>query len=601
MKEPVSRIILDLRDMMKCPGFRFRPTDEELIGFHLKKKVSGSPPLREVIAEIDLYRFEPWGLPSLSILQGGDKEYYFFTALDKKYGHGSRTNRATPEGYWKTTGKDNQIYIGTRLAGARKTLVYHFGRAPHGKRTNWVMHEFRLEGEEVARAAASEGVFVLCRIYEKSGVGPKNGEQYGAPFIEEEWEDDRFLLPSPMIENNNGASGSGAHDNSKLQSDDDRYLLPAPMVENKNDASGSSDPDNSNVQPDDHMQIPASLRVAQMDQPDTGNSSDLGHVELPETFEEQQNVAHEPQPCFDGSHLPDGKNILEDINGTAKNIACQIALLDGNFVEMDDIDAIAKQCSFDYTEDADPIPYDVTSSYDDFLKGYPDFVELNDVIDNPIKANSPGLHLVDEHCDNNLEQCLASLDSVFSSSLRQEPDVVDPSIQTPEAPKESVIEGASSSKRKATSFNDATEDRLADLGDNDDIDGSWGKSFAKRLHGMLDSVPSSPAFAAEDPFEGNVKFVGQSSRTPLSGSVHVEAGMFYVSGFTVASAGPKLWPLQKADGYLLSYSSEHLISNPMSMTEKARLGMLLSGFFLCFLWVLLLAVSCKVGLFVCAR
>lgn len=32
--------------------------------------------------------------------------------------------------------------------------------------------------------------YVLCRIFQKSGTGPKNGEQYGAPFVEEEWEED---------------------------------------------------------------------------------------------------------------------------------------------------------------------------------------------------------------------------------------------------------------------------------------------------------------------------------------------------------------------------------------------------------------------------
>lgn len=31
--------------------------------------------------------------------------------------------------------------------------------------------------------------FVLCRVFQKSGTGPKNGEQYGAPLVEEEWED----------------------------------------------------------------------------------------------------------------------------------------------------------------------------------------------------------------------------------------------------------------------------------------------------------------------------------------------------------------------------------------------------------------------------
>lgn len=38
--------------------------------------------------------------------------------------------------------------------------------------------------------SVEKDAYVLCRIFQKSGTGPKNGEQYGAPFIEEEWEDD---------------------------------------------------------------------------------------------------------------------------------------------------------------------------------------------------------------------------------------------------------------------------------------------------------------------------------------------------------------------------------------------------------------------------
>ncbi|KAG9443527.1 hypothetical protein H6P81_014867 [Aristolochia fimbriata] len=634
MKERVSAIILDLRQSMGCPGFRFHPTDVEIICFHLKRKVIGKHPRRQVIAEIDLYRLEPRELPSLSILQGGDKEYYFFTALDKKYGHGSRTNRATPEGYWKTTGKDNQIYMGPRLVGARKTLVYHSGRAPHGERTNWVMHEFRLEGELVAYLQQPEEIFVCCRIFEKSGAGPKNGEQYGAPFVEEDWEDDYFLSKVPMIENNDGASGSGEHDT-------------------------------SNVQPDDHVQIPATLPVAQLDQPVMDSPSNLDHVELLGNFEDPQNVAHIPQPYFDGLHFPGvqnsvedinenaniftgsssdsghvelpgnfelqnvglvpqpcfdapdfpwGQNLVEDINENANDLndaVSEARLSNGNYVEMNDFGAVAEEASFGYypqeVEDADPIFHDASSNHDDLLMGHSLFLELDDLVDDPSVAYSSGQDLVDDYLNNfeevneNLEQYLASLDSVPSSTSMEEPEVVDPAIPTPEATKDSAIEGTSSSKRKATSFYDAAEDKLADVGAKDDMDGSWGKSWAKRLHGMLGSIPSPPAFAAEDPLKGNVKFVGQSSGTPLSGSVHVEAGMFYVSGFTVASAGPKVWPLQKADEYLLEYSTEHLVSNSVSIPEKQRLGMLRSGgFFLCFLWVLL-AVSYKVGTFVCAR
>jgi hypothetical protein len=30
--------------------------------------------------------------------------------------------------------------------------------------------------------------YVVCRIFQKNGPGPQNGAQYGAPFIEEEWD-----------------------------------------------------------------------------------------------------------------------------------------------------------------------------------------------------------------------------------------------------------------------------------------------------------------------------------------------------------------------------------------------------------------------------
>ena len=44
------------------PGFRFHPTDEELLYYYLRKKVSYEAIDLDVIREVDLNKLEPWDL-----------------------------------------------------------------------------------------------------------------------------------------------------------------------------------------------------------------------------------------------------------------------------------------------------------------------------------------------------------------------------------------------------------------------------------------------------------------------------------------------------------------------------------------------------------
>ncbi|KAF3790541.1 NAC domain-containing protein 86 [Nymphaea thermarum] len=152
------------------PGFRFHPTDEELVSFYLKRKIDGSDGRVCVIPEIDICKCEPWDLPAKSIIPTTDLEWFFFSPRGKKYPKGSRTNRATEAGYWKATGKDRKVKSGINLIGMKRTLVFHRGRAPKGERTNWVMHEYRTAENNSSGPSGVQDSFVLCRLRQKDGT-----------------------------------------------------------------------------------------------------------------------------------------------------------------------------------------------------------------------------------------------------------------------------------------------------------------------------------------------------------------------------------------------------------------------------------------------
>lgn len=155
------------------PGFRFHPTDEELIVYYLRNQATSRPCPSSIIPEVDIYKYDPWQLPAKT--EFGENEWYFFSPRDRKYPNGVRPNRAAVSGYWKATGTDKAIYSRSKYVGVKKALVFYTGRPPKGVKSDWIMHEYRLsESRPLQNRQTGSSMrlddWVLCRIYKKKNV-----------------------------------------------------------------------------------------------------------------------------------------------------------------------------------------------------------------------------------------------------------------------------------------------------------------------------------------------------------------------------------------------------------------------------------------------
>ncbi|KAK6945700.1 NAC domain [Dillenia turbinata] len=153
------------------PGFRFYPTDEELVVHFLRRKATLLPCHPDVIPDLDLYSFDPWELEGKALGEGN--QWYYFSRRTQ--------NRITNNGYWKVVGADEPINAtkNGRKIGIKKCLVFYIGEAPGGSKTNWIMHEYRLpEGASSSSRSKTTGKakidyskWVVCRVYEQSCGG----------------------------------------------------------------------------------------------------------------------------------------------------------------------------------------------------------------------------------------------------------------------------------------------------------------------------------------------------------------------------------------------------------------------------------------------
>ncbi|XP_062173416.1 NAC domain-containing protein 41-like [Alnus glutinosa] len=136
-------------------GFRFMPTDEELISHYLVKKVKGEELSWDGIPDCDLYGEKPpWEIC------GDQEKVYFFTTLKKL--SKNRVSRTAGCGVWHENCTVKIYDNRGDIIGARKLFNFNVKEGSTTKNSNWIMHEFSLVGEQ------QQGTnLVLCSLQKK--------------------------------------------------------------------------------------------------------------------------------------------------------------------------------------------------------------------------------------------------------------------------------------------------------------------------------------------------------------------------------------------------------------------------------------------------
>ncbi|CDY21229.1 BnaC03g53950D [Brassica napus] len=177
-------------------GFRFYPTEVELISFYLRIQLDGGhATIYSLIPILDVFNVEPTQVPNLAgeRCQGDREQWLFFVPRQEREARGGRPSRTTNSGYWKATGSPGPVFSpDNRVIGVKKTMVFYIGKAPKGRKTKWKMNEYKAIDETasvstipkvrnhfgfnmfytynpVLTCYSLRHKFSVCRIYIKSG------------------------------------------------------------------------------------------------------------------------------------------------------------------------------------------------------------------------------------------------------------------------------------------------------------------------------------------------------------------------------------------------------------------------------------------------
>ncbi|XP_024626785.1 NAC domain-containing protein 83 [Medicago truncatula] len=121
-------------------GFRFDPTDRQLVECYLTKKILNQP-LPTHLFEFDVFQTEPWRLPRENRYSLEHRKYYFFDLRNRRF----QNMDATPagNGEWRMVEWNEEFALSNNQLIVRKnTYVYWRVQGSQAVMTQWWMHEF---------------------------------------------------------------------------------------------------------------------------------------------------------------------------------------------------------------------------------------------------------------------------------------------------------------------------------------------------------------------------------------------------------------------------------------------------------------------------
>ncbi|XP_027090070.1 NAC domain-containing protein 41 isoform X2 [Coffea arabica] len=137
-------------------GCRFDPTDEELMVYLRNKIMGGRDDLPDYISTADVFGTSPNQLP-----------------------FGQNDDVFTGDGYWTPTSEE-AICIDGQVDGYKKEFTYYCGTEHPGNRTNWYIHQFRLNPDVYGASAVGNNLdykissVVACMVFRKEAVVQSN-------------------------------------------------------------------------------------------------------------------------------------------------------------------------------------------------------------------------------------------------------------------------------------------------------------------------------------------------------------------------------------------------------------------------------------------